>query len=746
MGWTASLLGAAASAAGGLTWYSWLTLAAALTFTVAGVILVLVGWLFLPRHADTATPAGESGLSGGTARVLGGACVGVAAMVAGAYALSHSGAWATGAWRGLGLLWQYGPGAAVAVLTALSAWLGRGLEDLGRLLVAGFDRARPPVLGVLSRAVPTVERELRVGLAASQYRLINTGALLAAATVGGFAGWMSTSSRWRLSGVVTWLGLDLLALGLLGLSALLIERSHGLLAQGLGVGILAVETFGMFLFLAYQFYTLEYITGRPRAAPEDSLPPDPTYTPFVAVQVASYNEPPDLVRRCLASVLALDWPKDRLFVQLADDSTDGATVEALWSFCRERGVEYLHREDRRGFKGGALNDASRTLPPEVAFVAVVDADYEVDPSFLRVAVPPFRAARVGFVQTPQAYRNDGVGTLARWYALADAYFYRVVQPVRARVQSLIFCGTMGVLRRRALAAAGGWSETCVTEDAGLSLRLLAGGWRGVYVDTTVGWGLAPAEMSAVRSQHRRWAFGGMQMLRMNRGNLVAARLTQRQRTDFKMSGLFWVDGIFLLCATAVLGALAVAGWFGVSLSLGSLSAVAIVAAFPLLLMLDGALKLRVALRASTPVTLTEAFGVMAFWYAIKLNDLRAALRGWAGYRIPFVRTPKRRAGAPGRATAFRGALVDSAFETTIFALLVGVIGVSLYRFTLGVRPTLPALFLVGWLVYYALAYLSALAFDYYSRVAVDEAASLPRPVRSGVAEPRSGGPPGRPTA
>jgi hypothetical protein len=104
MGWTASLLGAAASAAGGLTWYSWLTLAAALTFTVAGVILVLVGWLFLPRHADTATPAGESGLSGGTARVLGGACVGVAAMVAGAYALSHSGAWATGAWRGLGLL------------------------------------------------------------------------------------------------------------------------------------------------------------------------------------------------------------------------------------------------------------------------------------------------------------------------------------------------------------------------------------------------------------------------------------------------------------------------------------------------------------------------------------------------------------------------------------------------------------------------------------------------------------------
>ena len=356
---------------------------------------------------------------------------------------------------------------------------------------------------------------------------------------------------------------------------------------------------------------------------------------------------------------------------------------------------------------------------------IVDSDYEVEPGFLRHGVQPFRDATIGFVQTPQAYRNAPAGSFARWYALADAYFYRVIQPVRARVQSMIFCGTMGLLRRQALLQSGGWSETCVTEDAELSMRLLADGWRGYYIPTIYGWGLAPDLMSAVRSQHRRWAFGGMQMLRMNREKMQSADLSLRQRVDFRMGGLFWVDGLFLIGVTSALGGIVVASWFGLTLPIGSTAALAVIASAPLLLMLDGLVKIRIALRATTPVTLRDALGIMAFWYAIKINDLRAALRGWWGARIPFVRTPKTSGPNPSRAEAFGAALRGSSLETSVAAGLVAILLVTMYKWGIfkGHSIALGSATLLVWLGYYALAFGSALAFDYFSRRGVSRSES-----------------------
>ncbi len=714
----AALALAALQGSSTVSWSSWVTLTVAITFCAAGIFLFLAGWFFLPQVAPDKPAWIRSQYTSGFFRVLGGAIVAIAAMIVAAFALTDG--------ASLPVIWELllGKPGREFLHTLVSAMIATGwvvYEDPARAFVA-FEIE----LHWLAYKFPGIAaRGLHAALTDTHYGIVNTIALGIAAAIGGFAGWMSTSSRWKFSGVITWLGLDLLALGLFIFSALLIEGSNGPVAQGLGIWLLGVEIFGMFLFLVYQFYTLEYITGRPRATdgPAGGGSAAGSHDlPVVAVQVACYNEPTAIVQACIESILALDYPKDRMFIQLADDSTDAAAVEEMRAFCRSRDVPYLHRDDRRGFKGGALNDATRSLPANVELVAIVDSDYIVEPRFLRVAVAPFVEAGVGFVQTPQAYRNAQPGTLARWYALADAFFYRVVQPVRARAQSLIFCGTMGVLRLRALSSVGGWSEDCLTEDAELSMRLLAGGWRGVYLEETLGKGLAPAEMSAVRSQHRRWAFGGMQMLRMNRGNLVSHKLTQRQRIDFRMSGLFWVDGIFLLCATATLATLVAASWFGVSLSIDSLPAVAILASAPLLLMFDGIFKLRLALRSTTHVSFREAVGVMSFWYAIKLNDLRASLRGWAGARIPFARTPKTHSRAPGRAAALRAAVGATKIETSIFAGLIGIILFSAYRWGLFARhvPTLPETFLLAWLGYYASAYVAAFVFDYYSRTSLPE--------------------------
>jgi cellulose synthase/poly-beta-1,6-N-acetylglucosamine synthase-like glycosyltransferase len=715
--WTPLLL-VAASGSSTLSWGSWVTITVAITFCVAGLFLFLAGWVFLPRVAPDRPAWIRSQYTSGFLRVLGGAAIAIAAMIIAAFALDKG--------ANLPEIWTL---LVATPWRELARWIVAALLLTGRVLyndpVRAVGAAELGFRWLFLKFPAIAVRGLRTALTDSRFGVVNAIALGIAASIGGFAGWMSTSSRWKFSGVMTWMGLDLLALGLFVFSALLIEGSSSGFAQALGVWLLGVEIFGMFLFLVYQFYTLEFITGRPRGdsgagAPGAAGTNGPL--PVVAVQVASYNEPTSIVKACLESILALDYPKDRLVVQLADDSTDPAVVEELRTFCQSRGVPYLHRVDRRGFKGGALNDATRQLPKTVELVAIVDSDYIVEPQFLRVATAPFVESGVGFVQTPQAYRNAQPGTLARWYALADAFFYRVVQPVRARAQSLIFCGTMGVLRLRALTSVGGWSEDCVTEDAELSMRLLAAGWRGVYLQETLGMGLAPAEMSAVRSQHRRWAFGGMQMLRMNRGNMVSHKMSQRQRIDFRMSGIFWVDGIFLLTATATLATLVIASWFGVTLAIDSLPAVLILASAPLLLMFDGIFKLRLALRSTTPVSFREALGVMSFWYAIKLNDLRASLRGWLGARIPFVRTPKTHQRVPGRAAAFRAAVGATRIETSIFTGLVALILYSAYRWGLFARhvPTLPEAFLLAWLSYYASAYVAALVFDYYSRTSLPE--------------------------
>jgi cellulose synthase/poly-beta-1,6-N-acetylglucosamine synthase-like glycosyltransferase len=685
----------------------WVTLSLAITWTVAGLILVILGWLTLPRRHRTDPSDGPPRRASPAARVLGGGLLAAAATLAAAYTLLEGGGWASEGWAVfLVSATEVGRLLASVPYIALLTRLGRDISLLGAWVIDAIHLS-PGAASWLGRYL----------LSDRPYAIVNLTALATAAAVGGFAGWLSTSSRWRMSGVFTYLGLDLVALGLIGFSLVMIENSNGLIATGLGVALVGIEIFGLVLFLAYQFYTLEYIAGRETTDRGRSPKVDPTWTPFVLVQVACFNEPPSIVRETLQALGRLRYPKDRYVVQLVDDSTDPNLVTRLHALCDEMGVRFQHRPERRGFKGGALNDALKAIEPAPDLVAIVDSDYVVDPEFLRIAVQPFKDSGVGFVQAPQAYRNALSGTFARWYALADAYFYQVIQPVRARVQSLIFCGTMGLVRVAALRSAGGWSEICVTEDAELSLRMLSKGWRGIYLKRTMGWGLAPEEMSAVRSQHRRWAFGGLQMLRINQASLDAPTLTSRQRRDFRLGGVFWMDGLFITALTATLAAIVIASWFNVSLSLTSVSAVAIIASAPLLLMLDGVFKIRIALRSSTPVRYRDILGIMGFWFAIKINDLRAALRGWSGAKMAFVRTPKEKGQRTTRASAFRSAVGSSKIETTIGALLLCLSAATAYRWGIFSRgqANLPEWFLLGWLIYYALVFLSAMLFDYFSQ-------------------------------
>lgn len=257
--------------------------------------------------------------------------------------------------------------------------------------------------------------------------------------------------------------------------------------------------------------------GVPPAAPP---PPDPWWRsgeePCVLVQLPVRDEPAVVVERLLDAVAALDWPADRLTVQLLDDSSEeaAATGAAAVERARRRGLAVAHvrRGTRAGYKAGALAHGLKL--DDAPFVAVFDADFVPAPDFLRRLLPRFEEPRVGLVQARWEHLDRERDALARAQAvLLDAH-QRVEHAWRqARGRFLNFNGTAGLWRRSCIESAGGWSHLTLTEDLDLSLRAQLAGWRFVYDDAVAVPSELPATLAAFRAQQHRWTKGGVQTAR-----------------------------------------------------------------------------------------------------------------------------------------------------------------------------------------------------------------------------------------
>jgi cellulose synthase/poly-beta-1,6-N-acetylglucosamine synthase-like glycosyltransferase len=281
-------------------------------------------------------------------------------------------------------------------------------------------------------------------------------------------------------------------------------RGLGLIAELLSTVLLGLEIAVLALSLSYTFEVLDVLG---RGEPE-LVRPTSKVLPWVALQVPTYNEPPELVIRTLESLARIDYP--HLLVQVVDNNTkDPALWRPLQEACRRLGetFQFLHLEPWPGFKAGALNEATRRLPPEITVIGIVDADYIVEPSFLRATMGHFDDPRVAFVQTSQHYREWEDDRYLRGLFYSFRYFFDVTMPVRAHRNAIIFCGTMGLIRRSAIEEIGGWNETCITEDAEASLRILGRGHVGVYDPAAYGAGLMPLNFDGLKKQRFRWALG-----------------------------------------------------------------------------------------------------------------------------------------------------------------------------------------------------------------------------------------------
>lgn len=275
--------------------------------------------------------------------------------------------------------------------------------------------------------------------------------------------------------------------------------------------------------LSINDFILTILTLWQRLQPHKSPPLPPLTTfPQVTVQLPIYNER-FVVERLLEAVCALDYPRERLVIQLLDDSTD--ETSRIAARCIERlqaqgcPVVHVRRTNRSGYKAGALVYGMQLHPAE--FYAIFDADFIPAPDFLKRTLPHLlENPQLGMVQGSWGHLNRQENAVTAAQALAiDAHFL-VEQGARSRAGLLHnFNGTGGVWRATCIESAGGWRDLTLTEDFDLSYRAQMAGWKLRTLPDLVVPGEVPATLSAFRQQQYRWAFGSTQVLRLMLGKV-----------------------------------------------------------------------------------------------------------------------------------------------------------------------------------------------------------------------------------
>jgi cellulose synthase/poly-beta-1,6-N-acetylglucosamine synthase-like glycosyltransferase len=269
--------------------------------------------------------------------------------------------------------------------------------------------------------------------------------------------------------------------------------------------LLGLSAYGLHrYFIVYLFLKHRHTAPQPRARFQE--------LPVITVQLPIFNEI-YVVDRLLQSVSQLDYPRDRLQIQVLDDSTDETrelTAEAVRRLLgRGFDVQLIHRSDRVGFKAGALERGLASARGE--FVCILDADFVPQPDLLKSTVHFFTDPRVGMIQTRWGHINRGYSLLTRVQAMFLDGHLLLEQVARSRSGRFFnFNGTAGLWRKSCIQRTGGWQHDTLTEDHELSYRAQLAGWRFVFLNDVVTPAELPVDMNGFKSQQHRWTKGSIQ--------------------------------------------------------------------------------------------------------------------------------------------------------------------------------------------------------------------------------------------
>ncbi|HEX4079993.1 MAG TPA: glycosyltransferase [Rhizomicrobium sp.] len=366
----------------------------------------------------------------------------------------------------------------------------------------------------------------------------------------------------------------------------------------------------------------------------------PEHPPRVSIHVPCYNEPPAMVIATLNALSRLDY--DNFEVVVVDNNTaDPAVWRPVEMHCAALGPRFVfhHLDGVKGFKAGALNEALRLCDPSATYIGVIDSDYQVEPYWLRRALPFFASSKVALVQCPQDYRDGYESIFKRMCFEEYRGFFRIGMVERNEHDAIIQHGTMTIVRRIFLQQVGGWSAWCITEDTELGLKLFEAGYGAAYIPESMGKGLTPDTLAAFMTQRYRWVYGAMQIMKRHAAAVFLGRtkLTWAQRYQFLCGWLPWIsDGLGLLVTFFALiwtGLMTVApNYFDVPMEALSAAALA----------LFGAKTLKTLLLYPQKVGSGVLGAVLASMAGLALTHTvgKAVITGLATSRKPFLRTPK----------------------------------------------------------------------------------------------------------
>ncbi len=411
--------------------------------------------------------------------------------------------------------------------------------------------------------------------------------------------------------------------------------------------IYCVALLYIILYCLLQFHLLYYYQrhrSMPLPAPTP-LPHTDNALPLVTIQLPIFNEL-YVVERLIDNITSIDYPRNRMEIQVLDDSTDETLNISRRKVAeyQQRGynIELLHRTDRTGYKAGALKAA---LPhARGKFVAIFDADFLPRPDFLKGTIPYFLAnQKVGVVQTRWEHINENYSMLTRLQAMQLNVHFTVEQQGRKAGNCLLqFNGTAGIWRRSTIEDAGGWEADTLTEDLDLSYRAQLRGWEIVYLEGFASPAELPAEINGLKSQQFRWMKGGAENARKLLPTIWRSELSLRQKIHASghllASGVFvfiFIAGVFSVPLIFAIQELSVSTQYFWLFFVGLFSIIAVYYTGNVQAEFNKGnyIKVLVKFLLIFPVFLALSMG-------LSLHNTVAVIQGYMGKRSPFIRTPK----------------------------------------------------------------------------------------------------------
>ena len=405
-----------------------------------------------------------------------------------------------------------------------------------------------------------------------------------------------------------------------------------LLMQAMAVIILLIESLEI----------AEVIWHKKTARTFQPLVPTESFRyPKVSLHLPIHNEPPMMVRKTLEALAKVDYPNIEVLV-MDNNTKDPAVWEPVRDDCERLGpmFRFFHLENWPGFKAGAINHALEQTADDAEIIAVIDSDYVLSPDWLKCMVPYFDNENVGFIQSPQDYRDRDQSTFKSFCYWEYAGFFNIGMVQRNEYNAIIQHGTMTMIRKSALLEVGNWAEWCICEDSELGLRLYEAGYDSVYVKDSFGRGLMPDTMSGYMTQRFRWVYGAMQIIKGHWRSFIPTKsspLTSAQRYYFVAGWLPWFSDALALLFTSA-----------------SLILTAIIMTDPIhselpanvfLMPTVGLFSFKILrglwlYQARVPCSIWESLGAALSGLALTHTVARGTIQGLFTSGKPFMRTPK----------------------------------------------------------------------------------------------------------